>query len=407
MNLAYFISRRISKTPNSSFSRLIHKVAIASVGLGLAVMILSVLILRGFQSTITEKVVSFGGHLQVSRFSPGLQTYEQAPITTRQPFVLEPENFPYIEHAQGVAYKPGLLKTPTEVLGVVLKGVGPDFDTLRFKENLIEGRLPAGWQDSTVSTEVVISQNIARLLELELNDDVIMYFVQNPPRFRRLQVSGIYSTGMEDYDNSLILGDIGLIRQLNLWADTLTGSYELFIQDFEQLDKVQQKLFEEVDYDFAVERIVDRNLQTFEWLQLLNRNVVIFLTLILFVASFNMISILLILIMERTSMIGTLMAIGASGKLLRGIFISNGMWLVLKGMLWGNLIGLGLGFLQDQFRIIPLEKENYYMDYVPILWDWPAVLLLNLLIFSVVMLVLLVPTVVISQIRPIKAIKFD
>jgi lipoprotein-releasing system permease protein len=407
LNLAYFISRRISRTTDSSFSRLIHKIAIASIALGLAVMLISVLILQGFQQTISDKVVSFGGHLQISRFSPGMQTYEQVPISTNQPFLKNAQEFPYLAHVQAVAYKPGLLKTKDEVQGVVLKGVGADFDTLRFAENLIEGQLPASWSDTSVSTEVVISQNIARLMRLKLNDEAIMYFVQNPPRFRRLKISGIYSTGMEDYDNTLIFGDIGLVRQLNNWADTLTGSFELFVKDFDQLDAAQEDLFEKIDYNYAVERIIDRNLQTFEWLDLLNRNVVIFLALILFVASFNMISILLILIMERTPMIGTLMAMGASGGLLKRIFVSNGMLLVLKGMLWGNVIGLGLGFLQYQFRLIPLEKENYYMDFVPILWDWPAIIMLNFLIFLIVLLVLLVPAIVISRIQPIAAIKFD
>jgi lipoprotein-releasing system permease protein len=231
--------------------------------------------------------------------------------------------------------------------------------------------------------------------------------VQNPPRFRRLTIAGIYSTGMEDYDQSLILGDINLIRQLNNWSDTLAGGFEVFLKDFDTLDEAQEELFELTNYGYYVEKVTDRNIQIFEWLNLLNKNVIIFLGLILFVACFNMVSILLILIMERTPMIGTLMAMGATHGQLRRIFITNGMLLLLKGMLWGNIIALGFGLIQQQFKLIPLDKENYYMDTVPILWDWPIIIGLNLLIFVLVMLILLIPSAIISRIQPIKAIKFD
>lgn len=405
MNLSYFISSRINKANKRSFSAIIHRIAVASIALGLAVMIISFLILRGFQQTITDKVVSFGGHLQVSHYAVG-NMYAENPISNQFDFYQNPGEYPLIEHVQQFAYKPGLLKTKDEVLGVMLKGVGARFDRQRFEPNMLAGSFP-DLADTAVSTEVVVSQKIANTLRLEVGDNVIMYFVQNPPRFRRLSISGIYSTGMEDFDESLILGDIDLVRQLNNWEDTLAGGLEVFIEDFEQLDQAQELLYELTDYGYYVEKVTDRNVQIFEWLNLLNRNVVIFLALILFVACFNMVSILMILIMERTPMIGTLMAMGATHGQLRRIFITNGMLLVLKGMLWGNVIALGFGFLQQQFRIIPLDKENYYMDTVPILWDWGIILGLNLLIFVLVMLILLIPATIISRIQPIKAIKFD
>ncbi|WP_224996531.1 FtsX-like permease family protein [Cesiribacter sp. SM1] len=405
MNLSYFISSRINNANKGSFSSLIHKIAVASIGLGLAVMIVSFLILRGFQQTITDKVVSFGGHLQVTRYTFG-NMYAENPISNNLDFYQNPQDYPYIEHVQQFAYKPGLLKTQDEVLGVLLKGVGKKFDRERFLPNMLEGTFPS-MEDTAVSTEVVISQRIADQLRLEVGNDVIMYFVQNPPRFRRLQVAGIYATGMEDYDESLILGDIDLVRQLNNWNDTLAGGLEVYLRDFDDIDKAQELLYELTNYSYYVEKVTDRNIQIFEWLNLLNRNVVIFLALILFVACFNMVSILLILIMERTPMIGTLMAMGATHGQLRRIFITNGMQMVLKGILWGNIIALGFGFIQQQFKLIPLDKDNYYMDTVPILWDWPIIIGLNLLIFVLVMLILLIPSTIISRIQPIKAIKFD
>jgi lipoprotein-releasing system permease protein len=368
-------------------------------------MIVSFLILRGFQQTISDKVVSFSGHLQVTRYSFG-NMYAENPISNQFNFFKHPENYPLIDHVQEVAYKPGLLKTQEEVLGVMLKGVGERYNWKRFEPNMLEGGFPA-LNDTAPSSEVVISQNIANQLQLSLGNDVIIYFVQNPPRFRRLTIAGIYSTGMEDYDQSLILGDINLVRQLNNWSDTLAGGFEVFLKDFNRLDEAQEELFELTNYGYYVEKVTDRNIQIFEWLNLLNKNVIIFLGLILFVACFNMVSILLILIMERTPMIGTLMALGATHGQLRRIFITNGMLLLLKGMLWGNIIALGFGLIQQQFKLIPLDKENYYMDTVPILWDWPIIIGLNLLIFVLVMLILLIPSAIISRIQPIKAIKFD
>ena len=405
MNLSYFISSRINKSKTSSFSSVIHKIAIASIGLGLAVMLISFLILRGFQETIRERIVSFGGHLQLSRYTVG-SLYGENPVPANLEFAQNPEEYDFIKHVQKFAYKPGLLKTEDEVHGVILKGIGSDFSTENFGRNMVKGEVPA-FSDTAVSTQVVISQKIADKLRLSFNDEVIMYLVQTPPRFRRLQIKGIYSTGMEDFDESLILGDINLIRQLNNWPDTLVGGYEVFVKDFDKLDEAQEELYEASHYNYYVEKVTDRNIQIFEWLGLLDRNVVIFLTIILFVAFFNIISILLILIMERTPMIGTMMALGATNGQLRRIFMYNGMQMVIKGMLWGNLIGLGFGALQYYFQLIPLDKENYYMDFVPIQWNWPLIVILNIVVFGISLLIMLIPTIVISRIQPIKAIKFD
>ncbi|CAN5300567.1 ABC transporter permease [soil metagenome] len=405
MNISYFISKRINKSSQSTFSSIINKIAIASIAIGLAVMLVSFLILGGFQRTIKEKIFSFGAHLQVTKYTLGNQ-FEEQPVSKNSDFYQNYHEFDFIEHVQQFSHKPGLLKTDEDVWGVLLKGVGKDFNVKAFQNNIIEGsfiHLP----DSGYSREILISQRIANLLRLKVDDDVIMYFVQDPPRYRKLTIKGIYKTDLEDFDETIIIGDIGLIQRLNNWDEDVVGGFEIFIKNYRRMDAAEEKLMEEIDYDLYVEKVSDKYIQIFEWLSLLNRNVVIFLTLILFVACFNMISILLILIMERTQMIGMLKALGATNGQVRNIFVYDGMQLIFKGLLWGNLLALAFGFLQDRFKIIPLDPENYYMDFVPIEWNWPVLVLLNILVFIIVSLILMVPTMIISKINPITAIKFD
>ena len=405
MNLPYFISKRIHRTSSNSFSSAIYSIAVASIAIGVAIILISYLILGGFQDTIKGKIFSFASHLQITKYTFG-NSFQEDPITTNTSIYQNPDSIEFIDHVQEFSHKGGLLKTDTEVQGVVFKGVGPGYDTSRFNSNMVEGRF-IEFSDSSYTTEVVLSRKIANKLLLKVGDEVIMYFIQNPPRFRKLTVSGLYDTGLEDFDDRVIIGDIGLVQRLNDWPDTLVGGYEIFVKDIGKIDEAKEKLKSLVPYDMYVEKISDKYLQIFDWLSLLNRNVVIFLSLILFVASFNMISILLILIMERTQMIGVLKAIGATNRQIRSIFIYNGMLMIFKGLVIGNAIGLGFGFLQKRFKFIPLDPENYYMSFVPISWDWPVIIILNLITFITVTLVLLIPTIIIARINPIKAIHFD
>ena len=405
MNLSYFISKRINEAEKTSFSSTIHKVAVASIGIGLAVMIVSFLILFGFKSTIREKIVSFGAHFQLTEFTLG-SSYESDPVSLESEFYQNWQEYDFIKHIQKFAYKAGLLKTDEEVYGVLMKGVGSDFNVDQFNNNIIKGNF-IHYPDSGYSSEIIISNKIANDLKLNVGEEITMVFVQNPPRFRRLTVSGIYNTGMEDFDEKIIIGDLGLIQRLNNWEASEVGGLELYIKDFTKIDAVEQKLFDIIGYDLLVEKVTDQYIEIFDWLTLINQNVYIFLTIILFVACFNMISVLLILIMERTQMIGMLKALGATNKQIRNVFISNGMLLIAKGLFWGNIIAIGFGLLQYYFKIIPLDPENYYMSFVPIEWNWITIILLNLLTFFIVSLVLLVPTIIISRISPIKSIRFD
>jgi len=409
LNLSYFISKRISSTDSiqkGAFSSIIHRIAIISIGLGLAVIIISFAVLFGFQNTVKEKLFSFSSHLQVTKFTLS-HSLEEIPISNNTPFYNDYSGYDKIDHVQQYALKAGLIRTEDEILGVVLKGVGEDFDIKRFESNMIEGEF-ISFDANGYSKEVVLSKNIANKLRLNVNDDITIHFFQDPPRTRKLKIKGIYETNLSEYfDNKVILGDIDLIRRLNDWPDTLAGGLEIFLNDPNDAEIVEMELDDTLPVDVYVEKISDKFVQVFDWLHLIRRQVNIFLGLILFVVCFNMISVILILIMERTQMIGILKALGAENGLIRKIFNYTGIRIVAKGLLLGNSIALGLCALQYYFKIIPLDPKDYYMSYVPISWDWDIIILLNLLTFVVVTIILAIPTIFITRIQPIKAIRFD
>lgn len=343
--------------------------------------------------------------MQVTKFTLS-RSYEEDPISKNLALFNDYSGYKYIDHIQEFANKAGLLKANEEVEGIVLKGISNTFDLSRFEQNIVAGRLP-DLTGKTTAFEIMLSQIIADKLNLKVGDDALLYFIQNPPRVRKLEITGVYETGMEDFDEKIILGDIRLVQRINDWPDSLVGGFEIFLKDFDQVDYYQSKLEDVVGYELYIEKISDKYAEIFDWLSLLNRNVVIFLSLTLFVACFNMVSILLILIMERTQMIGVLKALGATNKFVRGIFVYNGMQLIVKGLLLGNFISITFGILQSKFHFLTLDPKSYYMEFVPIEWDWGIIMFLNILTFVMVSLVLTIPTMIISTISPIKSIRFD
>ena len=406
MNLSYFISKRISRGYQEGFSSTIHRIAIISIAIGLAASIVSFLIMKGFQETVKEKIYSFSGHILITKFSMNNSTEEQ-PMDYRVELYKEPEKYPYVRHVQEFAHKVGVVKTDDEALGVLIKGVGRSFDVESFGENMIKGDF-VHFQDSGYSSQVVLSKTIAAKLKKDVGDEIIVHFFQNPPRFRRLKVTGIYETNLSEYfDSRVILTDIRLIQRLNDWPDSVAGGLEVFVNDPANVDNAGIAIGEMMDFDLNIERVSDRFIQVFEWLELLSRQVNILLGIILTVVCVNMISIVLILVMERTQMIGMLKALGASNGFIRSVFIYNGVNLILKGLLLGNILGLGLCFIQYKFKIIGLNPRDYYMSFVPISWHWEIVLLLNVITLGLVTLILMLPTMAISRITPIKAIRFD
>lgn len=332
---------------------------------------------------------------------------EEQPMDFRIELYKEPEKYPFVSHVQEFAHKVGVVKTDDEALGVLIKGVGRSFDLPSFKENMTKGEF-IHFQDSGYASQVVLSKTIAAKLKKDVGDEIIVHFFQNPPRFRRLRVTGIYETNLSEYfDSRIVLADIRMIQRLNDWPDTVAGGLEVFVNDAENVESAGIAMGEMMDFDLNIERISDRFIQVFEWLELLSRQVNILLGIILTVVCVNMISIVLILVMERTQMIGMLKALGATNGFIRSVFIYNGVNLILKGLLLGNILGLGLCFIQYKFKLIELNPRDYYMSFVPISWHWEIVLLLNLITLGLVTLILLLPTMAIARISPIKAIRFD
>ncbi|MBD3630930.1 FtsX-like permease family protein [Cyclobacterium sp.] len=406
MNLSYFIAKRISFKKTGGFTGTIHRIAVASIALGLSIMIISFLILGGFQEVISNKVFSFTGHYQVNRYVMS-QPLDESPSSKESNFYTNYSNLDKIRHVQVYANKPGLIKGEEEVEGVMMKGVGPGFDSLSFKSSLVKGRFIHFNENGSAANEIIISTKIARKMLLDVGDRVTMYFVQDPPRFRRMEVVGIYETFLEDFDDKIVLGDIQVIRVLNDWDKSQVGGFEVFLNDPQDIDSYEEALYNFLDYDLRLVKVTDKFIQIFDWLELLNNNVYVFLALILFVAAFNMVSILFILIMERTPMIGLLKALGAKNRQIRNIFIWNGVRIIGRGMILGNIIGLGFGWIQEYTQLIKLNPENYYMSFVPVFWNWPIIIGLNILILLITTAVLFIPAMITSNVNPIKSIKFD
>jgi lipoprotein-releasing system permease protein len=406
LNLSYFISKKITSGQKEGFSSTIHTIAVISIAVGLAASIVAFLIMKGFQETVKNKIYGFSGHLMITKFTMS-NSQEEQPMNYQIEIYQNQEKYPFIDHVQEYAHKTGLVKTNDDVVGVVIKGVGKSFNQNNFEENMIEGKF-IQFPDSGYANQVVLSKTIANTIKTSVGDEILVHFFQNPPRFRKLKVVGIYETNLSEYyDSKVILGDIRMIQRLNDWADTLAGGLEVFVKDPEKVDDAGVAIGEMMDYDLNIERVSDRYMQVFEWLNLLSRQVNILLGIILTVVCVNMISIILILVMERTQMIGLLKALGAKNGLIRSVFIYNGISLIAKGLLLGNILGLGLCYLQYQFKFITLNPKDYYMSFVPISWHWDIVLLLNIVMLGIVGVVLLLPTMAIAKISPIKAIRFD
>ena len=417
VNLSFFISNRISVESKGSFSSTISRIAIISIALGLAVLIIAFMVLYGFKREIKRKIYSFSGHLIINKYTLST-SYEETSIILDDSLIRTLKDYPLTERFQPYAMKAGLVRrlskdgtgqisgAKEEIQGVIFKGVDHQFDTSYFKRHLVEGRFPDFSTDG-YSTEAAFSRKVANYLRLNTGDEVMIYFVQDPPRYRKLNVVGIYETGLEEFDEKIVFGDLDLIRRINNWPDSLAGGIELFIKDISQLERAENELWNTLDVSLYVDKVTDRYIQIFDWLNLLNRNVMILLTIILFVAGTSIISILLILIMERTQMIGLLRVLGGEVKLIRSVFIWNGLRLIIKGLLWGNVIGTSLGLIQFYFELIPLDEATYYMDHVPIEIDIPIILGLNLLILLLVGLTLFIPASIISRVSPVKAVRFD
>lgn len=414
MNLPYFIAQRLIKgrKEGTSFSKPINIIAVIGISLGLAVMILAVAILTGFKEQIREKVVGFGSHIQIVNLDSNF-SLETAPISEGQDFIPKIQNIPGIKHVQVFATKAGIIKTDEDIQGVVLKGVGSDFNWDYFRSCIVDGNIFTV-NDSVRTNMVIVSKKISDMLRLTTGDSLNMYFVQDPPRQRRFIISGIYETSLEEFDKMYVFCDIGHIKRLNGWDNDQVSGFEIFINDFDRLDEMYDKVQDAVGYkvvededSFKVTSIRRKYPQIFDWLNFQDVNVLIIILLMLIVAGFNMISGLLILILEKTNMIGVLKALGSDDNTIRRVFLYQGAYLIGKGLLWGNIIGIGLAFIQLKTGLVTLDPSSYYIKTVPVNLDFIHIILLNAGTMAVILIMLLVPSKLISRITPVKAIKYD
>ena len=414
MNLPYFIANRLIKgrREGTSFSRPINVIAIVGIAMGLSVMILAVAILTGFKQQIREKVVGFGSHIQIMNFDSNI-SFETTPISDTQKFIPRIKKIPGIEHIEVFATKAGIIRTDEDIQGVVLKGIGSDFDWSYFKSNMVDGSVFTV-TDTGRTDKVIISKKISDMLRLKTGDSFSMLFIQDPPRMRKFTISGIYETSLEEFDKMYVFCDIGHIKRLNGWRDDQVSGFEIFIKDFDKLDEmttavrdaIGYKLTEE-DTKFKVTNIRIRYPQIFDWLNFQDINVIIIILLMLIVAGFNMISGLLILILEKTNMIGVLKSLGAEDITIRRVFLYQAAYLIGKGLFWGNFIGIGLAYLQLKTGLITLDPTSYYIKTVPVNLEFVHILLLNAGTMAAIIIMLLVPSQLISRITPVKAIRYD
>lgn len=404
MRFPTFISNRIRHNEAGSFSATVSRIGVASIAICVAVGIISFAVLFGFKKTIQDKIFLFGAHLKITSLTLG-SIFEEGPLPRHTSLGKELSKMAEVKHWQAVAHKQGILKTADEMKGIIIKGVGKDYDWGPFKQSLIKGRL-IQLPDSGYSKEIIISKKIADQLILKTGDDVLMYFLQNPPLARKLSIVGIYETQMEEFDNNLILGDIALVQRLNNWGPDTVGGYEVYLNDFSKIDETAGKVFSKMPNDMFLQKVTETLRPVFDWLLMLDRNTAIFLSLILFVACFNMISILLVMIMERTPLIGLLKTLGSPNSQIRRIFSHIGLYMVIKGLVIGNILSLSLCWIQYRFHLIKLDPVNYFMDNVPIIFDWPTIVVVNALTLLVVGVVLFIPTYVITRIQPIRALLF-
>ena len=414
MSFPLFVAKRIysHRQDKKRVSKPAIIIATAGIAIGLAVMILSVCVVLGFQNEVKSKVMGFGSHINILNLNRTLSN-DTYPIVVNDSLMKVVRGINGVKHAQRYVSKTGLLKTDDNFQGIALEGVGADFDTTFLASHLLEGRIPQ-FSDSTSSNRIVISKTIANDLGLKLGDKIYAYFIDNNIRARRFTVEGIYQTNLSQYDKYYVYTDIYTVQRLSSWEPDQASGVKIQVDDIEKLDSVYDRVFACVNHQsdrngesYSALTITDINPQIFDWLGLLDLNVWVILVLMIGVAAFTMISGLLIIILERTNMIGILKALGGTNRAIRHIFLYFSSMIIIRAMVWGNVIGLGLIFLQLQFGLVRLNPESYYVEVVPLLVNPWLILLINAATLIISVLVLVLPSYLISRIHPAKSIRFE
>lgn len=409
-----FIARRLYKSEQGSrnVSRPAVFIAQLGVALGLAVMLVTIAVSFGFKHEVRNKAVGFSSHLHISNYESA-QSYEALPVAADSALWHTLTAMPEVSHVQRYATKAGVFRTDDDFMGYVLKGVGEDYDLSFYAQYLQEGELPA-FSDSVASGKILLSREIASKLQLGVGDRVDSYFLQGNMRARRYTVAGIYQTGFSEYDRVFALTDLKAVQALNRWEPDQVTGVEVMLTGFDEVEPMNWELGSLLDRtqdcygeQYFVQSVTDLNPGLFAWLDVLDMNVLLILVLMVGVAAFTMISGLLILIIERTQFIGVLKALGASNGMVRKTFLYLAMLIIGKGMLWGNVVGLALCALQKFTRLVTLNPQDYYLDCVPIEFNWPLIVTVNVVMFVLSVLILIVPSHLISRIYPTKAMRFE
>jgi len=413
LNLEFFIAKRLikGKEHKISISAPIIKIAIAAIALGIIMMLIAIATGVGLKHKIREKVAAFNGHIQIYNYDNNVSDVSVVPVSVNQEFYPEFTSVDGISHIQAVASKAGIIRTEDTFEGIIAKGVGKDYNWGVFSEYLQEGRLPDFMGE--LNTEVLMSSLMAGRLKLKVSDEFFTFFLKDEdpsqtPNQRKFKIVGIYDSGFEEFDAKYVFTDIRHIQRVNKWQEDQVGNFEIFLLNFEDIDSKTNEIYGKTLSNLDTQNIKNKYFKIFEWIGLFDFNIALIIGIMIIVGGINMITALLVLILERTQMIGILKALGSANWSIRKVFLYNAAYLITVGLLWGNLFGLGLIWFQETYRVFkfPNPKE-YYIDYIPVHIDFPTVVILNLGVLVLCLLMLLIPSFIITKITPVKAIKFE
>ncbi len=411
MNYELFIAKRIitAKKRNNSVSSPIIKISIMAIAIGVVVMLFAVATGVGLQKKIKEKISGFNGDIQIGNYDTNNSKVTVVPISKNQDFYPEFKAIPNVKKIQVFATKAGIIRTPNEFEGIVLKGVDLNYDWSFFNEYLVEGNIPN--IRGKLTNEVLISEKTANRLDLRSGNNFHMFFVKDDPNkapnSRKFLVSGIFNSGFEEFDESYIIGDIKHIQKINKWEENQVGGFEIFVHDFDDLQETGFQVYSNIDPTLNAYTIAEKFPAIFEWLSLFDTNIIVIIGIMILIAGINMITALLVLILERTQMIGILKALGSNNWSIRKIFLYNASYLIGKGLLWGNFVGIGLLLIQKYFGLISLNPETYYVSQAPVFLNFKTIILINTGTLLLCLSMLIIPSYIVSKISPVKAIKFD
>ena len=411
MNLEYFIAKRLVSTRNykSSVSAPIIKIAIIAIAIGIAMMVISVATGVGLQEKIREKVSAFNGHVIISNFDDNQSEVSVEPISIEQDFYPKFTKVKGINHVQAVASKAGIIRTEKAFEGIIFKGVGKEYKWDNLQEYIVDGRIPD--LKNKLNPEVILSKYLADRLQLKVGDKFNTFFMKEGgngmPNMRVFNLVGIYNSGFQEFDATYVIGDIRHVQRINKWKAGQVGSFEVFIDDFSKLKEKGEEIYEEIPSTLNSRTIEEKYINIFEWLKLFDFNILVIITIMIIVSTINMVVAILVLILERTQMVGILKALGANNWSIRKIFLYNAAYLIVRGLLWGNAVSIGLLLIQKYFGIIKLPPENYYVTVAPVSINIPFILLVNVGTIIVCVTLLLIPSYLITKIFPVKVLRFD